>query len=162
MVHPTRAPVVPLTPAAHYHARQFWQRQSDPAKAKQVYLNTLAVWAVSRYLRLLAIACDRDSSASWDPVQQTLADVASLDVPGWGTLECRPVLPEADGCEIPPEVWDDRRGYLAVRLNRELSEAHLLGFAPSAEAVLPLASLQPLSVLLAILPAGATPADEAS
>ncbi len=163
MNHATRIPVVALTPGAHHYARQFWQQQRHPAKAKQVYLNTLAVWAVQRYLQSQGILCDRDASASWDPIQQTLADIASLDLPGWGTLECRPVLPEATVCTVPPEVWGDRQGYLAIRLNRELTEARLLGWAPVANGDLPLAELQPLAALVALIVPTTEPyADEAS
>ncbi len=155
MTHPPRAPVVSLTPAAHYHARQFWQRQTLPRKAKQVYLNTLAICATSSYLARLGIASDREISPGWDPIQQTLADLATLTIPGWGSLECRPVLPDVETCTIPPEVWEERRAYLAVRLNRSLSEAQLLGWTATPRAELPLDRLQPLTSLLAQFPSAA-------
>lgn len=121
---------VPLTLEAHRIAQQFHKHQSNPKKAKQVYLNTLAVYAVNFYLNCLGIETEHSASDSWNPAMQTLANIADLEVKGLGKLECRPVLPEAKICDVPPEVMSARIGYVAVRLDQSLTEATLLGFLP--------------------------------
>lgn len=140
---------VPLTLKGHQIAQLFYEQHSDPKKAKQVYLNTLAVEAVHSYLSWLGIATDLEAGDSWNPISQTLADVADLVIPTQGKLECRPVLPGATVCYVAPEVWAGRIGYVAVRLDAELQSATLLGFVPHVETeILPLSQLQPLAVLL--------------
>jgi hypothetical protein len=141
---------VPLGSSAHHLAEQFRRQQSNQKKAKQVYLNTLAVSAVKFYLRCMGIETDWEASLSWNPVMQTLMDVADLSVTGLGKLECRPVLPETQVVFIPPEVWSDRIGYIAVQLDQSLGEATLLGFTKTAPFTgeLPLSQLRSLEDLL--------------
>jgi hypothetical protein len=135
---------VPLTLEAHQIAQQFYeQHHHNQKKAKQVYLNTLAVYAVKFYLECLEVETDWSASDSWHPALQTLANMADLKVKNKGKLECRPVLPEAKTYQVPPEVWSDRIGYVAVRLDRALTEATLLGFVPAvAQEEIPLNQLQ--------------------
>ncbi|MEO0352178.1 MAG: DUF1822 family protein [Cyanobacteria bacterium P01_A01_bin.15] len=134
---------------AHQAAQLFRARQLDPAKGKQIYLNTIAVYAVHDYLQVLGIDSDLAASPSWDPVTQTLSDTGALQIGTQGQLECRPVLPEADSCHIPPDVWADRLGYVAVQLDAQLEQATLLGFLSqvSAETV-PLSAFSQLEVML--------------
>ncbi len=140
---------MPLTLKAHHIANQFRQQQSNPEKAKQVYLNALAVQTVQSYLSWLGIDTDLKASDSWNPAIQVLADTADLVVQGRGKLECRPVLPGAASCYVPSEVWSDRIGYVAVQFDQELSEATLLGFVPLVTVPeLPLTQLRSLDELL--------------
>lgn len=140
---------VPLTLDAHQIAREFYSQQSNSLKGKQIYLNTLAVYAVNFYLTCLGIETNREASHSWNPLMQPLADVADLAIADLGKLECRPVLPDADTAFVPPEVRTDRIGYVAVRLDRELTEATLLGFLPEVNAEeIPLSQFQSLEALL--------------
>lgn len=140
---------MPLTLRAREAAQQFRQRHSDPQKAKQVYLNTLAVQAVNSYLRWFDIETDLEGSDSWNLVIQSLSDVADLTIENRGKLECRPVLPGEQHCQVPPEVWEDRIGYVAVQFDADLSEATLLGYVPSIAArELPLSQLRSLEDLL--------------
>lgn len=143
---------VPLTLKAHHTALMFYQQHSDAHKAKQVYLNTLAIAAVRSYLSWLGIATDLQASDSWNPALQALADVADLDIPGHGKLECRPILPEATVCYAAPETWSNRIGYIAVLLDAKLQTATLLGFVPRVDTEeLPLDRLQSIATLLDIL-----------
>ena len=155
---------VPLTLMSHGQAQLFYQRHADPRKAKQVYLNTLAVEAVRTYLGWLAIHSDLQSSDSWNPIMQTLSDIADLELPGQGKLECRPVLPGATTCYIPPDTNADRIGYLPVLFDRDLETATLLGFVPSADISLEteeisLSQLQPVTSLLDLLKPAASMTD---
>ena len=143
---------VPLTLKAHHTALMFYQQHSDAQKAKQVYLNTLAIAAVCSYLSWLGIATDLQASDSWNPALQALADVGDLEIPGQGKLECRPVLPYATVCHVAPETWSNRIGYVAVLLDAELQTATLLGFVPSVDTEeLPLDRLQSIATLLDML-----------
>jgi hypothetical protein len=118
----------------HQTAKQFRQHQSTPfnfVNAQQVYLNTLAVYAVNDYLKRQGIETDLTGSDSWNPLIQSLANIADLKVKRqgqWVKLECRPVFSDTNLVYIPAEVWEDRMGYVAVGINESLTEATLLGF----------------------------------
>lgn len=122
----------PLGTKAHRLAQQFCRKQSDRTKAKQVYLNTLAVSAVNFYLQCMGIETNWEGSLSYSPVFQSLMDVADLEIPKLGKLECRPILPQTNILTIPPETWSDRIAYLAVQLDSSLEQATLLGFTKIA------------------------------
>lgn len=140
--------VVPLSLSAHRLAQQFCAHHAEPQKAKQVYLNTMAVSAVRFYLQCMAIETDWAASQSYDPMMQAMLNVADLVVEQRGILECRPVLLEDQSVWIPPEVWADRIGFVAVRLNDSLRQAELLGFSAVAASTVPIVQLQPLKDLL--------------
>ncbi len=132
---------------ARQTAAQFARQQPTPEKAHQVQLNTLAVYAVHDYLSLLGVESQLTGD-SWNPVVQLCADVADLQVAGLGRLECRPLTATADNlpqsCPVPPEVWEERIGYVVVQFDDAYQEASLLGFTPSAAVEeLPLRQLQP-------------------
>ncbi|MCA1993699.1 MAG: DUF1822 family protein [Coleofasciculus sp. S288] len=120
--------IVPLGWSVHARAKQFCKQQSNPQKAKQVYLNTLAVSAVDFYLRCMGIKTDWEASQSCNPIMHYLTDVADLEVENRGKLECIPVLPSNQLVHIPLEAWSDRIGYVAVQFDPSLEEATLLGF----------------------------------
>jgi hypothetical protein len=123
---------VPLSSSAHHLAEQFCRQQSNQKKAKQIYLNTLAVSAVNFYLRCMGVETDWKGSQSRNPVMLSILDVADVEIPNLGKLECRPVLLQDKVIHIPPEVWSDRIGYVAVQLDQSLKQATLLGFSKTA------------------------------
>lgn len=144
---------VPLGLEAHPLAERFLKKHRNPDKAKQVYINTLAVYAANFYLRCMGIQTSREGSLSWDPLAQTLMDVADLEVIGLGKIECRPVLPQQSVVSIPPEVSSDRIGYIIVQLDESLEEATLLGFVKTVPSCgeLSLSQLDSLEDLLIYL-----------
>lgn len=120
--------LIALGREAHEIADYFCQQHSDFALAEQVYLNTLAVYAVNCCLRSLGIATDLDASDSWNPIMRSRLAVADLVVRGKGKVGCCPVMPGEDFIEISEEVLSDEIGYIFVEINAEMSEAKLLGF----------------------------------
>ncbi|PSB26658.1 hypothetical protein C7B69_11400 [filamentous cyanobacterium Phorm 46] len=124
---------IPIAPAARRSAQTLFQQQNDPKKAKQVYLNALAVHAVDFYFQCLEIDTDLPASSIWNPVVQKFMDVADLDVKDIGKLECRWVAPGEDFVSIPAEVRSDRIGYIAVEMTESLQEVKLLGFVPQTQ-----------------------------
>jgi Protein of unknown function (DUF1822) len=138
---------VPLAFAAHAQAEKLRQQQSNPQTAKQVYLNTLAVYAVDFYLRCLGIETSLGQSDSQNPLCLKFMNVADLAVKSIGKLECLPVLPGAETLEIPAEVRADRVGYLAVQFDQSLKQAQILGFVTTATATVPLNQLQSIDAL---------------
>ncbi|HEY9599104.1 MAG TPA: DUF1822 family protein, partial [Cyanophyceae cyanobacterium] len=154
---------------AHSWAKQFVQHLSDqPAQAKQVYLNTLCVCAVYDYLFQMGYEPELAGSDSWSPVMHTVMDVADVSIPGVGQIECRAVLPGDKFMTVPPEVWEDRLGYIAVQIDplppnlavqeltidqlRSLQTAKLLGFIEKvATEKVPLTELQPIATVRRIL-----------
>ncbi len=139
---------VSLALEAHSKAKQFRGYASNPQKAKQSYLNNLAVYAVNFYLQCLGFETELEKSDSSNPVMQTLMNVADLQVKKLGKLECRPVLPDSEVCYVPPEVWEERIGYVAVQLDESLREATLLGFVETVKTdEIPLSLLKSLEDL---------------
>ncbi|MBD3882269.1 DUF1822 family protein [Phormidium tenue FACHB-886] len=143
----THALPLPITQVTLQAADRFARLQPTPQKAAQVRLNTIAVAVVNDYLQMMGIATDLRASDSWNPVMQLCADVADLEVTGAGRLECRPVLAGSD-CIVPPEVWQDRIGYVVVAIDETTREANLLGFAEQAAETLSLSQLQSPEALL--------------
>ena len=126
---------------AHQLAERFSPNQGDFEKAEQVYLNTLAVYAVNFYLQCLGFTTDFSASHSW-------LKVADLIVKDKGKLECRYLVPGSDLVEVPEEALSDRIGYVAVEINALMSEATLLGFTEKMPSQLfPLNQLRPLDDL---------------
>ena len=77
--------LTPLGTSDFDFAREFCQQQKDPDKARQVYLNTLAVRSVNFYCHdLLKIETELEKSQSWDKKTRFLMDVADLKVKGLG------------------------------------------------------------------------------
>lgn len=120
---------VPLTKIAHGYAQSFYREQGNLEMGKQIYLNTLAVYAVDYYLKCLGIATNLKDSDSWNPVTRNLVNVADLAVTNKGKLECCSVWSDAETCQLSHESSTDRIGYVVVWFNSDLTEAILLGFS---------------------------------
>jgi hypothetical protein len=135
---------VPLSFEAHSLAQQMHCQQLNPQRARQVYLNTLAVYAVEFYLRCLGIETDTTKSNSRNPTYLKFMDVGDLWIKDLGKLECRPVLPEELTYQVPPEAWSDRLAYIAVQLTQSLKQATLIGFTDTA-AEIPLDQLRSMA-----------------
>lgn len=139
---------VPLSFEAHSLAQEYSKQHRRPEKAKQVYLNTLAVYAVEHYFQCMGFETDWENSDSRNSLIQKFMDVADLNIKNLGKFECRPVLPDASIMEVPSEAWDDRIGYVAVQLNQSLKQATLVGFVPEIEqqqGIIPLSKLRSLA-----------------
>ncbi|BAZ02764.1 hypothetical protein NIES37_67770 [Tolypothrix tenuis PCC 7101] len=142
---------ITLTREAHTIAEEYSKSISNSLKQQQIYVNTLAVYAVDSYLQCMGFATDLQASDSRDRLTIKLMNVADLVIENIGKIECRPVLATAEVCEIPAEVWSDRVGYVAVQLSSDCKEATILGFTPQAEAEIPLSQLQSLEDFLLYL-----------
>lgn len=144
---------VTLTQDAYQSAETLSRQQHEPDKARQVYLNTLAVRAVNFYLQCMDVETDLEASDRSNPALRTLMDVSDLIVKDWGKLECRAVLPGDRICRVPPESWQDRVGYVVVEINQNINQAQLLGFArTAANGVLEISQLDSLERLIDQLP----------
>ncbi|PLZ93905.1 hypothetical protein CEN44_01840 [Fischerella muscicola CCMEE 5323] len=140
---------LPITQATRTTAQQFAHQLPYPQIAERVRLNTLCILAVNDYLQMMGIPTDLEASDSWNPIMRLCADVADLELPGIGRLECRPVLLDQQIGYVPPETWEERVGYVFVQVDESLQEAKLLGFLPSvATEEIPLTQLQPLEDLI--------------
>ncbi|MUG92920.1 DUF1822 family protein [Scytonema sp. UIC 10036] len=138
-----------ISPVGRRLAEKWSRQQATAEKSRQVLLNTLSVAFVNFYLQCMGFETDLEASDSWDPVQQTLMDIADLFIKNLGRLECRPVLENAQFVYVPPEVQSNRIGYIAVQISESLEEAKLLGFIKEVSIDnLPINSLQPLENLL--------------
>lgn len=139
----------PISTVAHKLAEKWSREQATPEKSQQVLLNTLSVSFVNFYLECIGFETDLEASDSWNPVQQTLMDVADLLIKNLGKLECRPVLENAQFVYVPPEVQSNRIGYVAVQISESLQSAKLLGFVNKVSIdTLLINQLQPLENLL--------------
>jgi hypothetical protein len=143
---------IPLNQNAHQCALKFAQEQATKHKGKQVYLNTLAVYAVNYFLEWAEWETNLDQSDSWNPGLRALFNVADLVIPDIGKLECRAVTEGETVIYLPPEVREERIAYIGVLLPEKLDKAKLLGFIPAAKinektSEIPLESLQPIEKL---------------
>jgi|JI9StandDraft_1071089.scaffolds.fasta_scaffold00953_14 Protein of unknown function (DUF1822) len=144
---------IQLTQKAHHDAHKFASKQANSQKVKQVYLNTLAVYAVEDFLKWLGIETDVNAGDSWHSVVRSFQNVADLVIPNLGKLECRPVLPGQTVISLPPEVTEDRIAYIGVQFQEQLNEVQLLGFYPTIDPQSPpeaieITSLQPIETLI--------------
>jgi hypothetical protein len=133
-----RSPAEPLTFTASLTAdfkRQalaFSREQKEIQKARQIYLNTLAVQAVHFYCECVGIETDLAASDSWDSAMRTLMNVADLVVKGKGKLECLPITSSDEVCRGAIAVGEDRLGFVVVMIDEENDEARLVGFSATA------------------------------
>lgn len=139
---------LPISQMARRKAQEFANLQPTPQKAEQVRLNTLAVYVINDYLQMIDIPTNLAVSDSWNPIMRLCADVADLEIIGVGRLECRPLKPQAQTCYVPPEVWSDRIGYVAVQIDESAWEANVLGFSQTAQAELLMTDLLPIEALI--------------
>ncbi|MEH2067738.1 MAG: DUF1822 family protein [Nostoc sp.] len=140
---------IPISQTERRTAQQFADEQPTPKKATQVYMNTLAVLVVRKYLEILDIPTELEASYSWNPVGRLCSDVADLKVTQIGHLECRPIPNCERTCYIPPDTWSDRIGYVLVLFDKTCLEATVLGFVPTvSQQLLTIEQLQPLEALL--------------
>jgi Protein of unknown function (DUF1822) len=152
---------LPIVQAARNYAQQFAQQQNSPEKSQQVRLNTLAVWVVKDYLQMMDIATDLVNSQSWNLMMRMILDIADLELPGIGCLECRPVQSQQTTCYIPPETWEERVGYVIVEIDDAQLTAKILGFIPQVKdeylclnQILPIENLLEHLASLQVSPAG--------
>ncbi|BAY82247.1 hypothetical protein NIES267_17260 [Calothrix parasitica NIES-267] len=122
---------IPLGKDAHQKAEEFAAEQDTVDKGKQVYLNTLAVYAVNNYLKWLSVETALHQSDSWNWSTRKFFDIADLMLPNVGRIECRPVLPGEEVIVLPQEVTQERIGYIAVKFNNQLDFVEILGFVPA-------------------------------
>lgn len=139
----------PISTVARRLAEKWSRQQATPEKSQQVLLNTLSVSFMNFYLECMGFETDLEGSDSWNPIQQTLMDVADLLIKNLGKLECRPVLGKAEYVYVPPEVQSNRIGYVVVEISESLQSAKLLGFVQEVSIDnLPINQLQPLEKFL--------------
>jgi hypothetical protein len=143
---------VPITQAIRNKAEQFAREQPNSEKAKQVYLNTLAVLVTNNYLQMLDVSTSLQQSHSWNAVARVSTDIADLNLPEKGHLECRPILEGDDICYLPQDIWNNRIGYVVVKLDAEAKQGTLLGFVPQVSGnTLEIGQLQSLDDLFIAL-----------
>ncbi|MEM6400304.1 MAG: DUF1822 family protein [Cyanobacteria bacterium P01_D01_bin.116] len=121
---------VPITEANRNKAKQFAQEQSNSGKSLQVYHNTLAVLVTNSYLQMLDVSTSLQHSHSWNAVARVSTNIADLNLPLIGHLECRPIVDSDDICYFPQDVWNNRIGYVVVQLDKSYKQGTLLGFVP--------------------------------
>lgn len=121
---------IKLSAKAHEWAQKFASSQLSAEKAKQVYLNTLAVFAVNTYLQWIQIETDLENSDSWNLGANALFDVCDLELPNIGKIICCPVLPDVDSFTSPDFISPDAIAYFPVKFVEVLNEVELLGYRP--------------------------------
>jgi len=147
------ARVLALPQDAQEWAQLFSTKQSDVTSGKQVYLNTLAVYALHHYLAQQGIESDLEQSQSWYPHALSAPNAADLMVLDVGRIECRPVLiNRATHFVVPDTAWEDRVAYVAVGIGERLDQVMLLGYLPirlpdELEQPIPFRHLLPISDL---------------
>ena len=147
--------IIPLTATD----RQFVKRIAVQSRCPQPRLqklipNLLAVRAVSHWLDIYGIAYDWQQSYCVNPLIHLGDEVADLYLTGLGRLECRAIAKGSPTVRIPPEVWDDRLGYLIVEIDDHLEAGQLVGFVESVQTEsIAVKQFQPLETLFSVVAA---------
>ncbi|MEG5052762.1 MULTISPECIES: DUF1822 family protein [unclassified Microcoleus] len=144
---------VSLELTAHRWAEHLAAQQTSPAKGKRVYLNSLAVFAVSRFLESMGIETDLQAGDSANLALCGLLNATDLVLPGMGNIECLPVLPGEQFLNLTGEFREDLIGYVAVQFAERLDAVQLLGFIKNNQAEelleqVAIADLLPLDYLI--------------
>ena len=141
-----------LTAEHHQVAKKFAVQQDTTEKAKQVYLNTLAVFAVEAFLEEISFPTDLEAGDSWNAAVRCFHDVADLLIPELGKIECRPILPGETKVSLPTEL-EDRIAYVIVQFQEQLNQIQLLGYYPTLDPTSPsqdleISQLEPIENLI--------------
>ncbi len=143
---------IPISEVDRQTAEKFSLQQGTKDKTKQVYLNTLSVLVVRRYLEILDFPTELEQSHSWNPVDRAFLNVADLYLPELGFLECRPMRQGEQNCYVPPEVWSDRIAYVVVGIDRTCQNGAIIGFLPTVDReVIELKELQNIDEIIGYL-----------
>ncbi|MGB3510574.1 MAG: DUF1822 family protein [Microcoleaceae cyanobacterium] len=150
-----RPVIVPLDIKTHQKASALAAQQSHPEIAKQVYLNILAVAAVSHLLKWLEFETNLEQTHSFNPLLTGLFNATDLIVEN-RQLFCMPILPGETEFSASLDIAKNFIGYVAVQFQQSLDKVEILGFYPAvAENNLPekisIECLQPLDNLFEFL-----------
>jgi Protein of unknown function (DUF1822) len=115
-------------------------QQASAKDDRQIYLNSLALYAADWYLQCLQFQTQHDDRADW--WIQYLSRSATLEIVGIGKLECVPVTGDAVTATISPDLQFDRIGYLFVKLDESLTSAQIIGLSPKYSETVRLDRLQ--------------------
>jgi Protein of unknown function (DUF1822) len=107
---------------------------------RQIYLNSLAVYAADWYLQCLQFETQHDRSEDW--WIQYLSKSAALEIGKIGKIECIPVMGNSATVMLSKDLEIDRVGYIFVRLNEALTSAEILGFMSKYSEIVRLDRLQ--------------------
>ena len=137
---------VPLTSKDRQIAQSFADEQQSVESRNKVYRNTLAVLATHRYLEMVGIPSELESSHSWDRSVREKQDVADLYIPEIeARIECRAINSGDKQCYIPKAVWEKRAGYIVVEIDNNGRQGIVQGFIREVSVEqIPRSYLQPL------------------
>jgi len=149
-----RPVIITLDARVHQKASALAAEQSHPEIAKQVYLNILAVAAVSHLLKWLEFETNLEHTYSFDPFLIGLLNATDLIVEN-RQLFCVPILPGVTEFSTTSDVAENFIGYVAVQFQQSLDKVEILGFYPAVNQNLPekiyVEYLQPLDNLFEFL-----------
>jgi hypothetical protein len=121
---------IPLTRSNFASAEEVSQSQSDPSLKRQVYLHTLAIQVVDCYCHCLGVNTELEKSVRWGGRSPDFYD---LRLATGERLECCPVLPSQEACQVPLEERSSPAGYLLVEIDEAAKIGTILGFSRQLE-----------------------------
>lgn len=143
---------------AHLLADKYSGQQLSNEKAKQVYLNTLAVHVGKKHLDNLGFKTSLDKTSFSKSFLRMTEDVADVIIPDIGTVEFRYVLPKEASFSIPNPDKKEVIAYVAVAFDDSLDFGDILGFVTpkdllesEVDMIVSPKSLQPAEKLLSYL-----------
>ena len=149
---------VPCSKESHELADKYAGQQLTTKKAKQVYLNTLAVHVGKKYLENLDFKTSLENTSFSKSFLRMNKDVADVIIPRLGTVEFRYVFPEETSFSIPNPGKKEVIAYVAVAFDDSLDFGDMLGFVTPKDLLesnvdmsVSLDNLQPIERLLSYL-----------
>ncbi len=130
----------PITRAFRRQA-QAYAAQYFTQDTHEIYLNTLSVFVANAYLQLLGFSTNLASPDRWNAACRLWGDASELELVGLGNLECRSISIGQTVVTISPEAWDDRIGYLVIKIATSEKVAELVGFLPASSLEIPEAEI---------------------
>lgn len=143
---------LPITTAMRDMAHEFSLEKVQTKRAFKIYLNTLSVNLIQRYLTYSNIESYFHKSDLFKPEIRAVFEPADLIVANFGKVECRWLIENQTEVHIPPEAQNNRRGCFILRIEQSLKQAEVVGFYAAIDNILPeiisLTQLQPIETFI--------------
>lgn len=118
---------VPLGLAIHKQATELACLQTSTRMGIDIYLDTLAVYAVSSYIKWLGV---KEDDKHRQPSTISTNNARNVNIPGVGLIQCIPVKPKET--VALNRVSRKYTGLVAVSLSEDLQWAELIGCLPNS------------------------------
>jgi hypothetical protein len=120
----------PISASFRHQARTYSTQYFTPNLQQRIYVNTLAVFVVDAYLRMLGFQTNLNQPKRWNVIQRLWSEANELELSGLGNLECCVITKDQEKFILPSDIVSNHIGYLFIEIADSEKEAMLIGFLP--------------------------------